>query len=74
MHIPICTSKQIFASVSEVTSAIATGNFDWLAESLTDLGRSNRPCKRFTMSAPFFFNFSAVVDEDWSAMEMGVET
>ena len=42
--------------------------FDWLAESL---GRFlNRSRKSFT--PPFFFNFFAVVDEGWSAIEMGV--
>ena len=46
--------------------------FDWLAESLIDLGRLNRSRTRFTMSPPFFFAFFAAMDEGWSAMEMRV--
>jgi len=44
--------------------------FDWLAESLGDLGRLNRSRTYFTMLPPFFFDFFAAVGEVWSAMEM----
>ena len=44
--------------------------FDWLAESLTDLGRLNRYWRNFFMRPPFFFDFFVVIDEVWSAMEM----
>ena len=43
--------------------------FDWLAESLADLGRLIRSLKNFPMPMDFFFDFFAV-REIWSAMDM----
>jgi hypothetical protein len=46
--------------------------FDWLAESLANLGRLIRSRKSFfTIPPSFFFDFLAEVDEGWSAMEVG---
>ena len=55
---------------SRAPDAEETETFDWLAESLVDLGRLIRSRKRFIMPPPFSFDFFAAVDEGWSAMEM----
>ena len=43
--------------------------FDWLAESLANLGRLITSRKSFTMPSPFFFDFFTAVEEGGSAME-----
>ena len=45
--------------------------FDWLVESLADLGRLITSRKSFfTMPPSFFFDFIVAVAEGWSAMEV----
>ena len=54
---------------SRAPDAEETETLVWLAESLADLCGLIRSRKSFPMPPPSFFDFFAVVDEGWSAME-----